>query len=45
MEEWQALAADTSGLFKKAKGLLEPVSLWMLKSGVKSSVVGFSNSR
>ena len=34
VEEWQALAADTSGLFKKAKGLLEPVSLWMLKSGV-----------
>jgi predicted PurR-regulated permease PerM len=34
VEEWQALAADTSTLYQKAKPMIESVSLWLLKSGV-----------
>src|SRR3954466_10420439 len=31
--EWQILATDSSALLQKAKALIEPVSLWLLKSG------------
>jgi len=33
VEEWQTLAADSSALMEKAKGLIEPISLWLLQSG------------
>jgi predicted PurR-regulated permease PerM len=33
VEEWQNLAEDTSSLLVKAKKFIEPVSLWLLKSG------------
>ena len=32
--EWQSLAADSAALLKKAKPLIESVSLWLLRSGV-----------
>src|SRR5215470_14370089 len=32
-EEWQALAADSTTLMAKARTLVEPVSLWLLRSG------------
>ncbi len=31
--EWQELAADSSKLLEQAKRLLEPASIWLLKSG------------
>ena len=31
--EWEALAADSSRLFEEAKRFLEPLSLWLLRSG------------
>jgi predicted PurR-regulated permease PerM len=34
VEQWNELAADSSTLIEKAKTLIEPVSLWLLKSGV-----------
>src|SRR5215471_8530460 len=34
VEQWNELAADSSALMEKAKTLVEPVSLWLLKSGV-----------
>jgi predicted PurR-regulated permease PerM len=33
VEEWNALAADSDALLKKAKPLIESMSLWLLKSG------------
>jgi predicted PurR-regulated permease PerM len=33
VEEWKVLAADSAALVKKAKPLIESVSLWLLKSG------------
>jgi predicted PurR-regulated permease PerM len=33
VEEWKALAADSDALLKKAKPLIETMSLWLLKSG------------
>jgi predicted PurR-regulated permease PerM len=33
VEEWRVLAADSAALMKKAKPLIEAVSLWLLKSG------------
>jgi predicted PurR-regulated permease PerM len=36
--EWEELAADSSKLFEKAKGWIEPASLWLLKSGLALSV-------
>jgi predicted PurR-regulated permease PerM len=32
--EWQALAADSSRLFEEAKRFIEPISLWLLRSGL-----------
>ncbi len=34
VEQWKELAADSSTLMEKAKTLVEPVSLWLLRSGV-----------
>jgi predicted PurR-regulated permease PerM len=31
--EWKAIAADSSAMLAKAKALIEPISLWLLKSG------------
>jgi len=33
VEEWKVLAADSDALLKKAKPLIESMSLWLLKSG------------
>jgi predicted PurR-regulated permease PerM len=34
VEQWTNLAADSSTLVEKAKALVEPISLWLLRSGV-----------
>src|SRR5436190_11048097 len=33
VEEWRSFAADSSTLIEKARAVVEPVSLWLLKSG------------
>ncbi len=34
-EKWQALAGDSAKLLQEAKGLIEPLGSWILKTGLK----------